>query len=476
MSFGSINRTEYGGGLGTLNDAILFPAPDGKSAFQFGGETSWLPDSWVPPDVWLGQFILDGRANGSWSKWNSGGSSGFVNITRPARSLGAVVDDTLFMVGGQANSHSSQGTIYSINGGDTVAIGGIFSFNMSSGLFANDTVPPHLVRTGGKNGMLASTPGFGSSGLLLAAGTGTVDNDAPNFKNITIYNPTDKTWHYQDSSGAVPSGRDGVCTVGIQGDDNTYKIFMYGGHLDLTGGNLTPHLLDENKDLDAVYVLSLPAFTWFRADYPPVNPRFSHTCHVVGNRQMLSIGGVNPLDANGAKTSQDTATHGLQIFDLTEMKWSDRYDANAAPYKTPQVIKEWYQANGTDSVQWQDPTVQQYFLRSLPPGSPPPSNTSDSGSTSSSNHTGAIVGGVIGGIAGICLLAALVFLLLRRRKQRSTPPPPSMAQPYSDNEGYRKPELSDDERRFEADSGHRPPEADGMQRSELDANGFPHRS
>ena len=413
--------------------------------------------------------------NGSWSKWNSGGSSGFVNITRPARSLGAVVDDTLFMVGGQANSHSSQGTIYSINGGDTVAIGGIFSFNMSSALFANDTVPPHLVRIGRKNGMLASAPAFGPSGLLLAAETGTVDNDAPNFKNVTIYNTTDKTWRYQDSSGTVPSGRDGVCTVGVQGDNNTYEIFMYGGHLDLTGGNLTPHLLDENKDLDAVYAHSLPAFTWFRADYPPVNPRFFHTCHAVGNRQMLSIGVVNPLDANGAKVSQDTATHGVQIFDLTELKQNDQYDAKAALYSTPRVIKDWYLVNGTKSVQWQDPTVQQYFLRTLPPGAPPPSNSSDAGSTSSSNHTGAIVGGVVGGIAGICLLAVLVFLLLRRRKQKSPPPPLPMAQPYSDNDGNRKPELSDDERRHEADNGRQPLEADGIQRSELDSNGFPHR-
>ena len=55
---------------------------------------------------------------------------------------------------------------------------------------------------------------------------------------------------------------------------------------------------------------------------------------------MLSIGGVNPLDTK--TTSQDSAMHGLQIFDLTEMQWNDQYDAKAARYSTPQVVKDWY--------------------------------------------------------------------------------------------------------------------------------------
>lgn len=58
---------------------------------------------------------------------------------------------------------------------------------------------------------------------------------------------------------------------------------------------------------------------------------------------MLSIGGFNPLDANKDATSTDPMPQGLQIFDLTEMTWSSKYDANAAPYTTPQVVKAWYQ-------------------------------------------------------------------------------------------------------------------------------------
>ena len=63
---------------------------------------------------------------------------------------------------------------------------------------------------------------------------------------------------------------------------------------------------------------------------------------------MLSIGGLNRLDPYSPNPelrnySQDSATHGLQIFDMTELKWTDGYNANAAPYTTPTIIKDWYQ-------------------------------------------------------------------------------------------------------------------------------------
>lgn len=44
---------------------------------------------------------------------------------------------------------------------------------------------------------------------------------------------------------------------------------MYGGRQNRNGGELLPSQVELNKNLDAVYVLSLPAFAWFRAEYPP---------------------------------------------------------------------------------------------------------------------------------------------------------------------------------------------------------------
>ena len=52
---------------------------------------------------------------------------------------------------------------------------------------------------------------------------------------------------------------------------------MYGGQRDQSKGELLPNQIQQNIDLDAVYVLSMPAFAWFRADYQPEFPRYYHS-------------------------------------------------------------------------------------------------------------------------------------------------------------------------------------------------------
>lgn len=59
---------------------------------------------------------------------------------------------------------------------------------------------------------------------------------------------------------------------------------------------------------------------------------------------MLSIGGIDANIVNNGSLLTDPMSQGLEIFDLTEMAWSSQYDANAAPYMTPQFIKEFYSA------------------------------------------------------------------------------------------------------------------------------------
>lgn len=119
--------------------------------------------------------------------------------------------------------------------------------------------------------------------------------------------------------------------------------FVYGGRANLD--HFYRELSDEQKQadiaFDSVFVLSLPGFVWFKADYPSTHPRYLHTCNVIGNRQMVSIGGKNPQDWAG-RITRDPLPQGLGIFDLTEMKWTDGFDPTAAPYKTPDVVKNWY--------------------------------------------------------------------------------------------------------------------------------------
>ena len=224
VEFISINKTSSG--VLNLNDGFLFPAADNQSFFQFGGESTWLLYTPRNPTSVL-QFTIEDHGNGSWAEFEPGGSSGFEDITRPSRALAATVDDSFFILGGFLDSHSAENTA-NIQGLDNYPLDGIVAWNMTSGRWTNDSMPSHLVRPKGLNGMLASVPTFGPGGLLLAGGTGTVNNAAPKFDNITIYEPRDKTWHYQSTTGDIPAGRNGPCTVGVPGDNGTYEMYVQG--------------------------------------------------------------------------------------------------------------------------------------------------------------------------------------------------------------------------------------------------------
>ena len=94
-------------------------------------------------------------------------------------------------------------------------------------------------------------------------------------------------------------------------------------------------------------MLSLPSFQWFKADYLAKETRQGHSCHVIGNRQLITVGGIDPalkeIDAVSDKKTRDVFPFGVGVFDMTDMKWKDRYDADAPAYKSPKVVREHYQ-------------------------------------------------------------------------------------------------------------------------------------
>ncbi|KAI4098404.1 MAG: hypothetical protein LQ339_006459 [Xanthoria mediterranea] len=188
---------------------------------------------------------------------------------------------------------------------------------------------------------------------------------------------------------------------------------------------------------------------------PAQHPRIGQTCHLVGKRQMLSIGGRDPTDVYNDTTSADPFLQGLGIFDLTTMQWSDGYNADTEPYETPTVVKAWYAANGRSTRTWDRPATQRLFLQET-------SSTGGTGASSSppaktdSSSTGAIVGGVVGGIAAWCLLIGLVWWLRRRRKASNAigkdPTSQHQENPHSELSAREKPyELQDDYGPYEMD-------------------------
>lgn len=124
--------------------------------------------------------------------------------------------------------------------------------------------------------------------------------------------------------------------------------FMYGGIINYELGPRTPNS-------DQVYILSIPAFQWFKAIYPPRFSRALHTCHTTNTNQMIIIGGVDPRNdtifsgsADSGSEPVDPWPEGIGIFDMTALKFKDSYEANAKRYETPELIKLFYNDTSVD--------------------------------------------------------------------------------------------------------------------------------
>ena len=102
------------------------------------------------------------------------------------------------------------------------------------------------------------------------------------------------------------------------------------------------------EKFDEVFVLTLPAFRWFRANYTSNSPRQGHTCHATA-RQMIMIGGTNPrfsddYDSKGdyGGEPQDPWENGIAVFDMTALKFQDSYQSKADSYEPPSAIQRYY--------------------------------------------------------------------------------------------------------------------------------------
>jgi hypothetical protein len=289
---------------------------------------------------------------------------------------------------------------------------------MSSNVWANEStrlLSPNGLATAGQ---LIYVSTFGKSGLLVSLGGSyfplpAYDDGSETlpFSEIPIYDIESGNWLKQVASGQVPRWRLNFCAAGVQGNNGTYEIFIHGGDAPGRSG-ATSNI----AALDQIYVLSLPSFQWFEADYPPTMARFGHSCHVVGygQRQLLIVGGapsiISWIDIEG--NIRDQWSWGLGVWDMTEMRWSDRYDAHAEPYVTSDVIVQGIHQNGQYPPNWTQPGVQQLFQKQMPASAPTPMPTA-----SSHLSTGAIAGIAVGVPASVFLLAVGIFLSLRRQRR-----------------------------------------------------------
>jgi len=164
----------------------------------------------------------------------------------------------------------------------------------------------------------------------------------------------------------------------------------------------------------------MPAFTWFKADAPSQARRSNHFCQVIGNGQMLVLGGRDPSYNGTLKAGWTTVDpwtssgmHGMNIFDMTAWAWTGSYSPSAT-YRRPTLVQQHY-TNHANDTNWSDPALATLFVAKAATTATAGSNTP---STSHHSSTGAIAGGVVGGIAGLAIILAILFCLFRRRRRR----------------------------------------------------------
>lgn len=323
-----------------FNFASLWTDPDDDAFYLWSGTTA---NGQSVPNLGMWKFTADNSGSGAWAKVGQQDLTTFNTLTRTSGGYSTSLNGVGYSVGG---THSSS-TDPAVSVSGDIPVPGIVSYNFSSGDWANSSAAGFTTYGREMFGTAAGVPFNGGAGLLVLFGgesgsPTTIANNAGflDMDTIAVYDPLNQTWYSQIASGDVPGNRDGFCVVGAQdasaaGTNGSYELFLYGGWNAGTG-----------ETYNDTYVLSLPAFRWFRGP-DATSPRLGQTCQVVGGgkRQMLSVGGSNNnMPTEERWTTADVWKQGLGILDLTELAWSDGYDADAADYEAPQVVKEWYQS------------------------------------------------------------------------------------------------------------------------------------
>ncbi|KAH8892581.1 hypothetical protein GQ53DRAFT_822784 [Thozetella sp. PMI_491] len=343
--------------------------------------------------IW--KFTPDGKGGGLWAV---AGNTPGGDVRGGTDGTSVVCGGTGFWLGGYGTASSD--AAYS----DDFPQPGLVSYSFSSGVWTNVSAPapysPHL------HGDAVCLP-FGPAnhqGLVLFLGgsqmgvaTTQVRNPVP-LDNLTFYDPSSNVWYWQKTTGdAIPEARENHCVVGVAGPNGTYEIFLYGG----VDGLL--------NSFGEVWVLSIPAFRWFRM-LKDGEPRYCHKCVLAGGRHLISVGGFNNKLNEWTNPTVDPWPQGLGVFDLTTASWTHAYDPSAGAYDTPLVVKSWYANGSLQSVPWSSETVRDMFVNA----------TSQTSTQPMSTNIGPIVGGIVGGVS-VLALAGAVFIWYYRHLRKTKP-------------------------------------------------------
>ncbi|KAH0538838.1 hypothetical protein FGG08_004614 [Glutinoglossum americanum] len=372
-----------------IDGALYQGGPGDKNIYLYGGTTSFwntsFPNWQSPTSFQYSLWSFDTVAK-TWAQYD-------VSNASPVRPSGGAWADApnlnlAFYLGGKVDN-GSQITTGDIGGGIKVGLLGMVVIDTKSQTAKNVSTAGLTGDSPRSRGNLVYVPEFGDKGILVTLGGSFKSLSDQNDKVVGTLVPMDTIevfdvasldggksgyWYKQKASGDIPEPRIDACVaLASAPDGSSHNIYLYGGR-NATG------------IFDQIFVLSLPSFTWTKI-FEGKSPRYGMTCHLVGKRQLLTVGGYSSLNLTSGCDWEDK---GVGIYDLSTLIWGSRYFADAKEYTVPTPVVSMIGGNPPSSS-------------TPPPTSTPPSK-------------GAIAGGVIGGVAALSMIVGAIIYFIRRRR------------------------------------------------------------
>lgn len=265
-----------------------------------------------------------------------------------------------------------------------------------------------------------------------SSGEAASEAESPAFMtNIDVYDVTGDEWYQQPTSGGPGQLTRGCAVVAPAQDGSSFNIYYYGGYDGL-------HVTADFSD--AVWVLSIPSFTWTKlADGKTSHGRAGHKCFMPYPDQMIVIGGYAPLTGIAPKCVEGGI---VQVFNLSSASWLTGYDpAKWSNYSVPDAVVKAIGGTGSGgatatspSSGWADAPLAKVFQTQYPSAkitkwypyavANTTNNTNPDFNPSQQSGSGGLpkylppLLGTIFGLMFITLLVTGVFLYRRRKLLR----------------------------------------------------------
>lgn len=226
--------------------------------------------------------------------------------------------------------------------GNKTTMGSLMTYDFGSKNLTNSSVSGVTSVGLRQKGHMIYVPNFGTEGVIISLGGINTDTGALyTMSTVEVYDPAGQVWYSQDTTGDTPEARIEFCLAGAASGNRTYDILVYAGW----------DGVDVSEGYDEVFVLSLPSFNWFKADYASEYPRHGLSCEHVGGGQVLTIGGVDTTEKETYQTAfntRDQFDQGLAIFDMTKMAFASSYTANRSEYTLSDTIQSYYNSKSVN--------------------------------------------------------------------------------------------------------------------------------